>query len=569
MSSMTRESSQLKVFDESKDADSSSLFDLSSSVHRKIIRIKSVTVTGRKGLYRTSINMVAGPTATFHIFLALVSLSAVVCQNKIYNISMFGCNDDNIHQIPGYPDYFVGRIPISVDSDGRRLPPPGNFGCQTAGAWGLGLLKMEWTSPSFTMSFVKLLLWPNALDGRFPKTPIQNGKYVLNSAYDATIILHEEEYWLSFECAGQGFATSSCAGPLTPGPIESASIDLARTSIVVLGTYHVAASVPKIFPFNNELYMFFDWFLLGPGYLQQMGVRVRTDGPDRRMWAVGHSDSMPCNDNAAICVWRPSPRNDMLANAITDVFMVVPGGATAQFLFALGAVGGAGCSAPRMAPSGCYRAAVSRSNFALGEHSFEELALDSTGTILPGNPMEYFKQMTINGGPDAGNDILYGQFLDERSRPGVLFPSGFRGFPRPGNASFWTGAPSPCPPSRPAPDWGDRAGVCVRSCGALGAGIAGVVSFDTTCVRNGMRDLGCAYDVPHCCAPITCGDAAHPAPNWGLRGGLCLPSCGGLGGTASFTDPCSEHDLIDAGSAYDAPYCCMAPFPVRHSMPGS
>ena len=92
-----------------------------------------------------------------------------------------------------------------------RLPPPGNFGCQTAGAWALGLLKMDWST--MTLDYVSLLLWPNALDSRFPLTPIQvltivlhqaictcqsyltplcqGGKYVLNSAYDATIILHE------------------------------------------------------------------------------------------------------------------------------------------------------------------------------------------------------------------------------------------------------------------------------------------------------------------------------------------------------------------------------------------
>ena len=48
------------------------------------------------------------------------------------------------------------------------------------------------------------------------------------------------------------------------GPIERSTIDLARTSIVVLGNLNLAASVPKIFHFQNDLFFFFDFFLLKP-----------------------------------------------------------------------------------------------------------------------------------------------------------------------------------------------------------------------------------------------------------------------------------------------------------------
>ncbi|WP_413290457.1 hypothetical protein [Bdellovibrio sp. HCB337] len=53
-----------------------------------------------------------------------------------------------------------------------------------------------------------------------------------------------------------------------------------------------------------------------------------------------------------------------------------------------------------------------------------------------------------------------------------------------------------------------------------------------------------------------CNPATQPAPHWGVKNGKCLRSCGGLGGTRGFTTACSLNGMIDAGPAYDVPYCC-------------
>lgn len=53
-----------------------------------------------------------------------------------------------------------------------------------------------------------------------------------------------------------------------------------------------------------------------------------------------------------------------------------------------------------------------------------------------------------------------------------------------------------------------------------------------------------------------CDPAAQPAPDWGVKNGQCLRSCGGLGGTSSYPTPCAEHGTVDAGAAYDVPFCC-------------
>jgi hypothetical protein len=67
--------------------------------------------------------------------------------------------------------------------------------------------------------------------------------------------------------------------------------------------------------------------------------------------------------------------------------------------------------------------------------------------------------------------------------------------------------------------------------------------------------------------PPICDPASQPSPDWGAKNGQCLPSCGALGGTASFGDPCEDHGMLNAGTAYDVLYCCAgtAPSPPRCS----
>jgi hypothetical protein len=54
----------------------------------------------------------------------------------------------------------------------------------------------------------------------------------------------------------------------------------------------------------------------------------------------------------------------------------------------------------------------------------------------------------------------------------------------------------------------------------------------------------------------TCDPISQPAPDWGVKNGACLASCGALGGTASFPDDCANHGLMSAGLAYDVAFCC-------------
>lgn len=197
-----------------------------------------------------------------------------------------------MHQIPNHPDYFITRLPIST-SGGKRDAPPGNFGCSMNG-WQLALVKMDdWQS--YHMSFVKTIFWPNAHDDRFPKTAVQGGKYVIDSAYDPTVALlntngQGDQLWVSFECAGVGFATSSCIGPLV-GDTGAWHMDLSRITLVVTGTPSTAASVPKIFSLGGQNFMWFDHFnTANPAVIEARAIELQSDGKGY-FWAAGKVSS--------------------------------------------------------------------------------------------------------------------------------------------------------------------------------------------------------------------------------------------------------------------------------------
>jgi len=486
-----------------------------------------------------------------------------------FPVRMLGCNADSTHQVPGHPDYFVSRLGITLDSKGSRQPTPGDFGCNWT-YMRLVLAKMDWGTHS--LEYVATLLDANTGQdpvNSFPTTPIQNGKYVLQSAYDPTVMAFNGELWVAFECWGSGMGSvSSCVGPLsTATPAANSVIDLSRTTVLIEGAATpgagYAASVPKVFVHDGRPYLYYDAFLTGPGSLAQRGVPLEVVGG--RMWVKGAgAASYSILDPLALTVevWAKN-HDDLLSNNIADVFNVIVDG---PFVFATAGVGGCAggtCSAPgdNMGLKGCYRLALGRSNFPLGPFDYVLNAINSS--TLPANSHEYAKVIVD---PSFNATNIYGQFLASRSPPGFPLPAGFQAIPLPWATAagpsaqqvvgFFGGRPGPCRADQRPPNWGERAGVCRPSCGGLG----GSASFVDACYTHGLEDAGVAYDVPFCCgAPAACGDARHRLPDWGVRDGVCLKSCGGLGGTKGSDSACARMNMLDAGRAYDAPYCCYDP----------
>ncbi|MBI4349460.1 MAG: hypothetical protein HY553_21675 [Elusimicrobia bacterium] len=114
--------------------------------------------------------------------------------------------------------------------------------------------------------------------------------------------------------------------------------------------------------------------------------------------------------------------------------------------------------------------------------------------------------------------------------------------------------PAPCPAGRVPPYWGEKGGMCLPSCSSLG----GTFSGTSVCPSYDLRDAGSAFDADYCCKPI-CDPTSQPYPHFGPKNGQCLKSCGGIGGTHNYDEGCEVHGLMEIGPQFDVQHCCVVP----------
>jgi hypothetical protein len=167
---------------------------------------------------------------------------------------------------------------------------------------------------------------------------------------------------------------------------------------------------------------------------------------------------------------------------------------------------------------------------------------------FPDNPIEYFR-WTYN--PVMQTWGVLGAFIHKPEPTSRTVPGGIYFIPIDISTLPVKNSVLCNPSTQPSPDWGVKDGTCMRSCGQIG----GTRSFTTSCASNGLRDVGVAYDVPYCCGPI-CDPVTQPFPHWGVKNNVCMLSCGQIGGTAAPKTACSNNGLKDMGVAYDVSYCC-------------
>jgi hypothetical protein len=295
------------------------------------------------------------------------------------------CNSVDFHQIPGNPSYFIGRRLLNTGSD-----------LCSGSNWTLALFQMDWTSNTITYLHDVLTL-PVSL-------PAQRA--TVQSAYDPTMVQYNRELWVAFECYGSGLfisgPASSCIAPFT----LANGIDPSRMTLVVHGipktssTDGYSASVPKIFLYQNALYLYWsvshfqqsiDGVVLTDTTTRGAQLTQETSGL-RRMWATGFvGTAMPSHDpgyNYEVL----GLGSDALSNGVADSFEVYVLG---NQLLLMAAVGGQGCTTPVSPVYGCYRFQIFSSTSALGTHVFSE-QLQSPG--LPFNPQEYSKIITDPSG---------------------------------------------------------------------------------------------------------------------------------------------------------------------------
>jgi len=311
-----------------------------------------------------------------------------VFNTRFLNAPGWGCNSVGFWQIPNQSNLFLGRImqdfAIQGDSCSGR-----------SSALGIGI--MDWSND--TLTFMRKILTPPVV--------LSDG-FTIAHAYDPSVIYYNDEYWVAFECVGNGLkGASACIGPLD----INGGIDITRAYVAVHGNTLVtgigySASVPKLFLYQGRVYLYWSavhgdanslWF-----DVTSRGIELEQEqGSLKRLWPKGVGTSIVADDSRSMEVLGLG--SDNRSNTAADLFQVFAEG---DYIYAIFARGGNGgdlwprsrnyCVSPGGISSGCYRLSVSRAAVPLGYHIFnQDIVPDG---VLPSNIQEYGHYWINNNG---------------------------------------------------------------------------------------------------------------------------------------------------------------------------
>ncbi len=299
-------------------------------------------------------------------------------------------------QVPGYPDYFMGRKVLRNTDE--------------TWSYGLVLRKMDWDRHTLALDHVvfKADPYPYALGD---SNRIGGGL----GAYDPDIISFNGELWVAFECVHLGFLWSNhetifiepiysvCMGALDlVHGIGTAT--LTRTYVAVEGQRgpngnYYSASVPRLLAYQGRAYLYWTAAQYQPAPSHKW-INLTIRGTELKinqyhqlmpMRANGSFGSVHSSSSAETTeVWGLNA-NDPSSNVTADGYQMMTDG---TWIYAVGALGGDGgtsgtitCLTPDGLSSGCYRLSIARSKQPLAVDTFNADILPSVQ--LPSNPVSY------------------------------------------------------------------------------------------------------------------------------------------------------------------------------------
>ncbi len=164
-----------------------------------------------------------------------------------------GCNTVSYGATPNLGNYMIGRA---------RNGDPFTGTCNFDKKRGMSL---TWDQIDYSKNKVTYLY--TLFDTTNP-VPVERGKSIIVSAYDATVAPFDGEYWVAFECIVRGYSNASaCVGPLTFNRITAkVQMDASRVSVIATGTgakpFGSAVSVPKLVAHKGRLYIYWDSLII-------------------------------------------------------------------------------------------------------------------------------------------------------------------------------------------------------------------------------------------------------------------------------------------------------------------
>jgi len=319
-------------------------------------------------------------------------------ERTAFGLQSTGCNASVFAQAPEDHSLFLGRQMITKDGENT---------CDGRG-WKIVLDRLDWTTKTFEIVHPVIT----------PPVEIEGGRRLLN-AYDPDIVEFRGEYWLTFECVGDGIpGTSTCLVSVDKQSmtVEPKDIYVAIEGDEVSPGHQYTAADPKFLVFEQHLYLYWTAINIVDKKWMSLSTRgtelISDDLPRPHLWARGKGRATPALDPGAnVQVW---PDADVFSlREINGAIYVTAGAATGS------------CLTPSIEADGCFSLQISKSLEPLGLDAFAKQVADPN--LLPTTSQEYARFIVE---PNGGLAIL-GTFLPHSSnwfkqRP---IPQGVTAFP--------------------------------------------------------------------------------------------------------------------------------------------
>lgn len=331
---------------------------------------------------------------------------STACPYAGTRINMEGCNTVSYGSTPNLGGLMIGRM-MNGDPALQGNPSGCTFAQNVAASspllqWSLTAVQIDFASARATYLY-------KILDTATPVS-VESGAYTIYSAYDATVVPFQGEYWVSFECALVNGATSSCIGPLAWNKsLNQLSMDTSRISVVAQGRCGstgncLSASLPKLLTTNGQLFMYWDDLTMANPSTRQAGQDSQTSflsensrgaqlskNPSTGLIHVsGHTSPIVENDDSSsVTVLNNGALMQVLA--FNGIFLAT--GALEQ----AASSASAGCVYPLANYPNCFRLFFAQAQSPLG--AFQLIPSESGGMLadivaadgLPNDPSDYLR----------------------------------------------------------------------------------------------------------------------------------------------------------------------------------
>jgi hypothetical protein len=315
--------------------------------------------------------------------------------------------DGGLSQVPGHPDFFVGRGAGVGTLDDCHHPPLDAKGNQLWRSF-LALYRMDWKRNKLVL--VNYLL--KLPDRTIPSLRTNDGVYI-GDAYDPYVASFKGEIWVAFEAVIGFHSISGCGSCIAPLSPDLKHLDISRMTLLVQPKQNNerSASTPVLLNFHNRLYAY--WTLDPPDQLSRLpqnklvtrGMELELD--DRgRMWGKGSGGQPVTTDDPRLTslVYDVDP-HDSTANHAVNLMYAEPFGDKILTIACIGGeCAGEVCRSPHQTNPGAWRMSLALADQPLGTNALRARIIHLPD--LPGNVVSYPRLAT----DPNGHRVLFGVF---------------------------------------------------------------------------------------------------------------------------------------------------------------